>query len=675
MLDLPNERSGKLLSILLENEDPLTTKKLAEELDVSARTIRSDLKKLENWLEERGIELIRKRGVGVWLEIDHSNKIELNRELANKNKYIFALSPAGRQQHILQSLLLKNRGKTTMQALADEMYVSKTTIYKDLDKVEEWLNKQDLKLIRKRYYGLEIQGKEKNWRKAFANLLVQLNNIDELNEVAEAEEELEFETRIDKQTYSQLQTLFPDTSFREIEEILEETEEELDFVFTDETFVGLVIHIAISIARLAKGQDIEMEKEQLDSLREKEEFEIASYLAEKIEKTMELSIPEAEIGYISLHILGAKHQQHLESTNINDILENTKNEIIEIAEDIISMTEHILNVDLSNDRQLLLGLVLHLRPTINRLKYGMSLRNPLLNQIKKNYSKVYRAAWAATIIFENRLGINIPEAEIGYIALHLGAALERLNSEISAVIVCGSGIGTSQLIATKVENKLPDLVVEEIMSIRELKSAAELNADIIISSVPLDESLEEKISQPTVYISSLLTAEDIKSIKNKIGSLKTSMQSERLDLNSTFDQVNSLFDESLIFLNMPQMSKEELIENLSEKLIEKDIVTEGFSQSALNRERMTSTAIGRGIAIPHAEKEFVNQSKVLLATLEEAVEWGDQEVDTVFLLALKDKETAGVFFKHFQFIMQNEELLNKIKNAEKSAEIKKIFLN
>jgi len=675
MLDLINQRSEHLLSILLENKEPLTTKKLAAKLNVSSRTIRSDLTKLENWLEKHEIELIKKRGVGVWLEIEQTDKIELKKSLSNNNKYNFVLSPTDRQQHILKSLLLKNKGKTTMQALADEMYVSKTTIYKDLDNVEAWLNRQNLKLLRKRYYGLEIQGEEKNWRKAFVNLLLQFNYDDETAEFTEVKENIEIETRIDQKTYNQLQSLFPDTSFIEIEQILEETEKDLDFIFTDEAFVGLVIHIAISIARLKKGQDIEMERKQLNNLREKEEFEIAAFLAEKIKAKLKIDLPEAEKGYISLHILGAKHQQHLESTNIDYILENTKNEIIEIAKDIISMTEHILNVNLSNDRQLLLGLVLHLRPTINRLKYGMSLRNPLLNQIKKNYSKVYQAAWAATIIFENRLDINIPEAEIGYIALHLGAALERLNNEIKAVIICGSGIGTSQLIATKIENKLPNIVVKNIISIRELKNLDETDADIIISSVPLDEGLKGELSLPIVNISSLLTSADISSIRNEISNLKITMLSERLDLDSTFDKLNCLFDENLIFLNLHKMSKEKLIEYLSEQLVAKNIVLEGFAQSALAREEMTSTAIGNGVAIPHAEKEFVKKSKVFLVTFEEPIEWGEQQVEIVFLLALKDKEIAGVFFKHFQFIMQNEDLMNKIKNAEESNEIKKIFLN
>lgn len=678
MLDLPNKRSEKILSILLESNESLTAKKLANELDVSSRTIRSDLKKLERWLNKRNINLIRKRGVGVWIEIDHINKIELNKELSNNDKNIFTFSSKERQKHILKSLLLTNDGKTTMKALAEEMYVSKTTIYNDLDHVEKWLEEQNLKLIRKRYYGLEIHGEEKDWRRAFANLLVEYsdsNDDKKIEKIVEASEKFKSNSRIDKKTYNQLNKLFPDTSFNKIEKILQETEKKLEFIFTDETFTGLVIHIAISIARLSKGQDIEMDSSQFKNLKDKPEFEIAAFIANNIEKKLNINIPEAEIGYISLHIMGAKHQQHLESKDMENILNDTRSEIINIAQDIIKMTEYVLNINLSNDKQLLLGLVLHLRPSINRLKYGMSLRNPLLNQIKENYPKVFRAAWISTIIFENRLNLNIPEEEIGYIALHLGAALERLSNEIKVLVICGSGIGTSQLIATRLQSKLSNIKVENIMSIRELMSSETINADLIISSVPLNKNVEKNITIPKVYISALVTDEDVELIKYKINNISKNLQTKRLDLDSTFDKISELFDNELIFLNLDMSNRNEVIEYLSKQMQQKKIVSEDFTRTVLNREELTSTAIEYGVAIPHGEKEYVIKSKVLLATLKRPIKWGDKEVDTIFMLALKSKEIAGVFFKHFQFIMQNKELLNKVKNAKEKNEIKKIFLN
>jgi transcriptional antiterminator len=675
MLDLPNERSGQLLSILLENEDPLTTKNLAEELDVSSRTIRSDLKKLENWLEERGIELIIKRGVGVWLDLDTKKRLRLEKKLSVFKSIDISLTPNKRQQYILKTLLQKNK-KITMDNLASEMFVSKTTVFKDLKKVDMWLQKHNLKLLRKRYYGISVEGKEKDWREAVVDLLREFKDDNELKIFLESNFNVELDKRIDKQTYNQLNQIFPGISFKDIEVILEETEEESDFIFTDETFAGLVIHIAISTARLKDKKDIKMEQEQLDDLRDKNEFLIANLIAKKLHEKLDIKIPEAEIGYIALHILGAKIQQNLEEENIEVILKNTDPKIINIAEDIITMAENILSVNLKEEKQLLLGLVLHLRPTINRLKHGMSLRNPMIKKIKKDYANVYRAAWAANIIFENKLNINLPEAEIGYIALHLGAALERKNRKFSAIIVCGSGIGTAQLISAKLENKMSNLNIMGVFSVRELQQKSyKKGVDLIISSVPLENFKADELDEPVIYISSLVTNKDIQLIKKKLSKMKIANSIDKeVSINNLRD-IKKLFSEELFFLNIRLNSKEKIIKFLADKLYKNGCVEKSYINSILDRELLMSTAVGKGVAIPHGENKYIEKSQVVLATSDKPIYWGNEKVDIIFLLALEKKETAAKFFKVFQYIIQNDELLNQLRNTDDIDFLKNIILN
>ncbi|NME66188.1 PRD domain-containing protein [Clostridium cadaveris] len=93
--------------------------------------------------------------------------------------------------------------------------------------------------------------------------------------------------------------------------------------------------------------------------------------------------------------------------------------MIESVEKMLSISE------LSKDRQLLSGFSLYLRPAINRLKYKMILRNPLLDSIKENYPEVFGAMWIASSVFEKHFGMRISEEEIGYIVLHICAGIER----------------------------------------------------------------------------------------------------------------------------------------------------------------------------------------------------------------------------------------------------------
>ncbi|PRX35595.1 transcriptional antiterminator [Orenia metallireducens] len=667
MLALPNERSTKILSILLDQEEAITIKDLAEEFEVSARTIRSDLKKLEDVLNNDEIKLIKKPRVGVWLEVKPEYKNELKNELFSSESYKDPFSSETRQKYILKCLL-QSENKYTMKSLGEELYVSRTTIYNDLEDVEKWLNKYDLILERKQNYGVEVKGEEKNWRRAVADLLAQFKDNQELKAMLEdVTDPTIIDSRIDNKTYQQLRELFKDINFRKIENILEQIERESDFVFTDEAFVGLVIHIAISLKRLIRGKDIKMEREQLNSLKETEEFEIAKVIAKSLEEELDVQIPEAELGYISLHILGSKVQQNIISKDINDVLENTDQKVIEIAKDIIYMAGDVLGVNLSEDEQLLLGLVLHLRPAINRLKYGMSLRNPILDEIKNNYPSIFGAAWATSIVFEKHLGIKVNEEEIGYIALHLGAALERNNNKIKVIVVCSSGIGTSQLVATRLRKRLAGIEIVDLISVHELKNRELEGVDIIVSTIPIND-----ISKPLVQVSALLTEDDIKLIKSKINYLIKDKENQKLKLESVSDEIKELFDDELIYINLDLDSKEEIIRMLSTELLNRKLLDEGFIVSALEREKITSTAVGNEVAIPHGKESYVLNSKIAVATLAKPVKWGNEKVSIILLLAL-EKEKSKNFFRYFHRILDNKQVLEAIKRANTKEDIKNLL--
>src|SRR5699024_5484805 len=96
-----------------------------------------------------------------------------------------------------------------------------------------------------------------------------------------------------------------------------------------------------------------------------------------------------------------------------------------------------------------MGLGLHLKPAIKRHKYVMNFRNPMLADSKKNYPLAFEAGVIAGLSIESKIGIEINENEIGYLALHIGAAIERRKYKSGpkrCLIVCASGLGTAQLI-------------------------------------------------------------------------------------------------------------------------------------------------------------------------------------------------------------------------------------
>ena len=68
-------RQENLIQILLKAEKPLTTQELAEQLNVSSRTIRSDLEKIESEILVHSMKLEKKPRVGIWIEGTQDEKI------------------------------------------------------------------------------------------------------------------------------------------------------------------------------------------------------------------------------------------------------------------------------------------------------------------------------------------------------------------------------------------------------------------------------------------------------------------------------------------------------------------------------------------------------------------------------------------------------------------------
>ncbi len=664
MLQTTNDRINQILYILLQNNKKITIKELAAKLNISKRTIRKDLKELQNYLAEENITLIIKPGAGVWLEIDNLNLSSLQNKFLNIFENNKQLGPEQRQYNILKKIIDKKN--YTVNKLAENLCVSNATIYKDLKRIENLIDKYNLELI-KDNHKLKIEGREKDWRKFTAELLVSFKNQNILSDLFNQDNN---SSRIDSEVFNSLIQLFDDIEIKNLiktlESILDEVESETNYLFTDQTFTGLIIHIAIGIERLKDNNSVFMNKEIIDKLKEKKEYQIASFIADKIKEKLNINIPNSETAYMCLHILGSKSLENIDQNNLDHLLSAVEPQIISLAENIIEMAEDILDVKLKDDKKLLTGLVLHLRPAVNRLKYGLSLRNPILNNIKENYPNVFGAAWAASILFEETLGIQIKEEEVGFIALHLGAALERKNENMKLLLVCGSGIGTAQLLSSKLNENFANIEISDSIAMHKLKKYDLKNIDLIISTVPINS-----LDKPYLQVNPLLLEEDIKSVKNKLNNL---IPKNNKVQTKTFN--DNIFNKNLIFLDLDFKSKNDLLKYLCKQLTKQKIVKKGFFDSVQQREKLTSTEIINGLAIPHGDKKYVLKSKIAVARLEKPIQWSENKsrsINFVFLLALKNREKAKEFFIIFNQIVRNQKFLDKILKAKSAEQIFKLL--
>jgi len=663
------EVKKQILLLLIENKTAVTVSTIAEKISMSGKTVRNYMKILQDELKLKDIKLVLKPNLGVYLDISDEERDFLQKDMHLKNKSEEEFSPQYRHSYILRTLL-KNKYTYTLQLLAEDLYCSKSTIVNDLTCIEKWLENRGLHLRRKQNQGLWIEGNENDYRRAMMDLFSESHGNKDANLENESDK---LDYRVDFVNYKKIRQLFPHIDLFKIQEIIKEAEEKLQYYFTDQAFINLIIHIAIAIERVKNEKEIKMVEEFFESLIGKYELQVAAWVVERLSETFHLTFSQDEIGYIALHMLGAKIQEEVDPSNCDILLDVQNEEYVNTAKEIVNLAGEVLNVDLSQDKLLLTALVLHLRPTTVRLKYGLKLRNPMLDTIKSEYTSIFGAAWACSSVFEKRLGVSINEDEVGYIAMHLAVGVGRLSKRVKAIVVCSSGVGTSQLISTRLEKRFHEMDIIATIPLNLLKEDIINKADLIISTIPgiLD-------SPKFVYVSEMLGAADVLKIKNQLERLETRSYREEIPRNKlTKTHISGVLDEELCFIDEKRHNLTDIINYYGKIMENKGYVKSGFCENVLEREKKASTVIGKGIAIPHSTQEFVEKSKICIVRLKESIILEDEKVKLIIILALKfdDYMITKEFYRKFYSILDSEKLIAKIMEANDSLHILDVFLN
>lgn len=222
---------------------------------------------------------------------------------------------------------------------------------------------------------------------------------------------------------------------------------------TDSSYMGLVLHISIAISRILKNEIIE-QREQWE-LPKDEDYSLAEKIVEKLKEEFSIEIPQMETAYICLHIKGAKHQGI--EWDGQKTMEVEQKELLNLVNEMINAYDMENAFLIKQDNDFIQGLLAHLQPTFIRLVYDMKISNPVLDEIRTAYPEIFERSRRAATVLESWLKKEVPEEEIGFLAIHFGAAQVRAEGkkeqirQVNIGIVCASGIGISRLMLSKLD--------------------------------------------------------------------------------------------------------------------------------------------------------------------------------------------------------------------------------
>ncbi|MEJ8737900.1 PRD domain-containing protein [Erysipelotrichaceae bacterium HCN-30851] len=605
-----NERQEKILRILKNERKFITGKEFAELLNVSDRTVRSDIEQI-NKSSSKPI-IISDRHKGYSLE---NNSIKpMKSDLIKKND--IPQTPGERTGYILRRLLISDK-EINVSNLQDEIFVSSYSLENDLRKVREKLKQNtDLKLVRSKNF-IKLEGSENEKRKLYKTLL-------------------EEETKGNFLNMNKLASLYTEFDLLEVKKILDATLDKYDFHIREMSMPMLMMHIGICLARLLHHNYVQtdIKKEELENTVE---YKIAKDFFNRVSKEIKVEMVEDEILKLTLLLMGKKNNR-FRSENI--ALKSSDLPISEIVDELLQKIFDKFNIDLRYDTELKIGLELHIQGVAERQFQGVIEPNVYLQETKKNYPLIFEMGIWAGQILSKALGFTITEDEIGFLALHLGSAYERssVSKNYRALLIYPDEQVLSKMCYEKISNRFHERMdIIGHMNVFERKKVQEADPDLIITTLPLEHDLPI----PTVQISLFVNSNDESKIFYVLNDLDKIKNQDEFE-----DFIKDIMYPDLFYVNMDVDSPEEIINFMCKEMRKKDLIPDGFKESVMEREKYSSTSIGYGLAIPHALNVMANYSCISVAILKEPIKWGIYDVSMVILLGIReeDKKLMGIFF-------------------------------
>lgn len=583
--------------IQISKNEFTTIKELTNSFHVTDRTIRTDIQAINLEIAKYECEILLKRKSGYYLMSYNKDKFkELQNQIEKQTNVLTFNSLDDRIKYILQKLLY-SQDYVILDDLANEVFVSRNTLQNYIKPIKETLETYNLIYVSKPNLGVKVFGNEKDKRECLLNEILCKDTPTYI--IGFTKEE---------------QMLFRDIDLFEIQTLVNQLLNKHDIHASDYDRKNLIMHCALMIYRVKTENYIPFD---VQFPIQDDIYELIEQLCIQLENKFDIQITSGEKQYIYLHIAS---NTHMNIYSVNTV--KLQNQITKLLEVIYEE----YNFDLRQDAILKKDLFNHFSSILSSKNIYMNKKNPLLNTIKTNFPLPFEITLTSTAkVFSEAL----TEDEIGYISLHIGAAIERCFTSMyqkkRVVLVCGSGIATTRMLEARLQTFFNSkIVIVNKISYAEFMHYDFANIDFVISTIPIQSD-----NIPVEIVDFTLKNTDIEKISKRLS---------HMDKKANF--VTKFFDKQLFLHKSNAVTKEDVLKELAHLLENQNIVSDTFIHSVLKRESIACTNLNDIFAIPHPMEACSNETKVAVAILDQSVEWNDkhEEVQIIFMISIKQGE-------------------------------------
>ena len=591
-------RSTRILK-LIEQRHSVSIYTLVEKFEVSSKTIKNDMKELNDLLKGSAF-IENKQGKYRIYMVDRSKFEDIKKEICNHKEFLN--SPQQRMAFILYKLMNSEEPYLTDE-LAYEMNVGRTTIISDLKKMRDILEKYNLNIIGKTNNGLVLKGTELNIR------FFILENM---------YEKIYGEQILDEDIVNLVKGIAD------------------KYQFDTTTLDSFVCSLTITLDRLLNGHIINTLGNEYTEILRGWEFTLINTITDEIENRLNISIPIKERLFLTLPIIGMRTPTNIEvisqHVQITEEVSSLVNEIIERIKD-----EMGLNIKLDD---ILEDFVYHISFLLNRLKYGVNINNPILEDIKQKYKVAYKMAELAKDVIEKSLHVHMMQDEVGFIAAYFGVFISEQqiekNKTYKVAVICGTGRVTARLVASQLKGIFDANTVIDLYSDSAITGETLDKYNLVLSTVQTKFNTKATV----MHLEKIF---DEEALKKRIKSIKYIDKLDIPSLQGMNSILLSILDEDTFFILNSELSYKENLNYMIDTLYSRGYVDDGFKDRIRKREEKSTMDFNEVMTFPHTINYENDQIVISLGIYPEETKMGKNiKTKIVFLVGLPEKTNDDI---------------------------------
>ncbi len=631
------EKEKSVLNFLSRQNDWVTAFHISKSLDISKRSVQNYIKEIN----QEHNDLITSSNLGFIIK-DKSRLFDVFNDLKVDQ---IPQTEDDRKKYILKKLLLEN-AQYNLDQLADELFISPSTLTSELIKVKLELTKYDL-IFKTKSNNAMIEGLEKNKKKMISNLIFEDSK----------------ESFISMEL---IQSYLPSFDIKQIKKIVIEVLKDKQFFIDDFSLLNFVLHIAIAMERNKTKTDFVESVENRIAIDENI-LSITQLITEDLSNTFKIKFTQTDQYDLSLLIMTRVMNINPDNISIHQLEDIVGKEVVELVTLIQQKSFEIYNINLDK-QDFTVRFSLHLRNMLIRLVNKIELKNPQMLLIKNTYPFIYDISVFISNLIKQNQNISISEDEIAYIALHIGVLIEEqkaLENKIKVLILSPQYFASSLSIVKRCMQIFGDniLITGMITDENEIDNFYEF--DLMISTIPINRIIDK----PNIIVSSYFTNKDVSNLSNSIENV---LRKKRI--NKIESKLKILFKDEFFNVNGPYKNQTDIIEALSDDLENAGYVDSKFKTKLFERESISSSAF-MNIAMPHPLEMCSLKSAISVSIHTNPIKWNDSTVNIVFMLAIHEDDRL-VFKDIFDFIsdiISDENKLSSLLKVNTFEEFIKLF--